>query len=69
MVFNIFTWTIMLLVYPPPPQKKRKNICITIVFDFFWDHCNIQEELETMIMPKQDALWPMCKERIVEKGL
>ena len=60
----------MLLVYPPPPpppkkKKKKKNI----VFDFFWDHCNIQEELETMIMPKQDALWSICKERIVEKGL
>ena len=32
---------------PPPPPPK---FCITIVFDFSWDDCNTQEELETMVM-------------------
>ena len=36
----------MHLVYPPSLQKQR----ITIVFDFSWDYCNTQEELETMVV-------------------
>ena len=31
---------------PPPPPK----FYITVVFDFAWDDCNTQEELETMVM-------------------
>ena len=31
---------------PPPPPK----LYITVVFDFAWDDCNTQEELETMVM-------------------
>ena len=26
--------------------------CITIVFDFFWDDCNTQEKLKTMLPKK-----------------
>ena len=26
------------------------QFCITIVFDFFWDECNTQEKLKTMVM-------------------
>ena len=50
----------MHLVYPP-------KICITILFDFYWDDCNTQEKLKTMVMQiwraggKQDALWSMWK--------
>ena len=33
----------MHLVYPP-------KFYITVVFDFAWDDCNTQEELETMVM-------------------
>ena len=33
----------MHLVYPP-------KFYITIGFDFSWDDCNTQEELETMVM-------------------
>ena len=29
-----------------PPAKKKKKICVTFVFDFSWDDCNIQEKLE-----------------------
>ena len=28
------------------------KLCISIVFDFSWDHCNTQEKLETMVMQK-----------------
>ena len=28
------------------------KFCISIVFDFSWDHCNTQEKLETMVMQK-----------------
>ena len=31
---------------PPPPPHK---FCLTIVFDFFWDDCNTQKILETMV--------------------
>ena len=33
---------------PPPPHK----FCLTIVFDFFWDDCNTQKILETMVREK-----------------
>ena len=37
----------MHLVYPPePPPSPTPKFCITIVFDFSWDDCNAQEELE-----------------------
>ena len=26
-----------------------QNLCITIVFDFFWGDCNTQENLATMV--------------------
>ena len=42
MEFTIFTYTIKHLVYTPPPPAKKK-LCITIVFDFFGDDCNTQE--------------------------
>ena len=45
--FNILTSIIMHFIYPPPPPSK---FCISIVFDFFWDHCNTQEKLETSVM-------------------
>ena len=56
-------------MYPVYPAK----LCITIVFDFSWDDCNIQEKLETMVMQfffffffgggggKQDVLWSLLK--------
>ena len=45
--FTILTQTIMHLSYPDPTPTK---FCITIVFDFSWDDCNIQEKLDTMVM-------------------
>ena len=43
----------MHLVYPPPPPPppppSKKNF-ITIVFDFSWDDCNIQDKLETLVL-------------------
>ena len=47
-VFTIFTQTIMHLVYPP-------KLCITIVFDFSWDDCNVLENLETMVMQNSEG--------------
>ena len=44
MEFTIFTYTIKHLIYHPLPfPAKKKILCITIVFDFFWDDCNTQE--------------------------
>ena len=39
----------MHLGYPPPPHPT-KEFYMTIVFDFYRDDCNTQEELETMVM-------------------
>ena len=47
-VFTIFTQTIMHLVYPP-------KLCITIVFDFFWNDCNTPENLETMVTQNSEG--------------
>ena len=44
--FTIFTQTIMQLVYPPPPPLQ---FCITIVFAFSGDDCNMRKKLETMV--------------------
>ena len=48
--FTIFTQTIMQLVYPPPLQ-----FCITIVFAFSGDDCNMREKLETMVMQSSEG--------------
>ena len=39
-------WSYNAPCLPPSLQKQR----ITIVFDFSWDYCNTQEELETMVV-------------------
>ena len=31
------------------------QLCITIVFDFSWDDCNVLENLETMVMQNSEG--------------
>lgn len=42
------------IMYPvycrSPPSHKKKKFCITFVFDFSLDECNIQEKWKTIIM-------------------
>ena len=40
----------LLPLSPLPPPTKKKKFCITIVFDFSLDECNIQEKWKTIIM-------------------
>ena len=49
--FTIFHTALCL---PPPPPPLPKKNCITIVFDFFWDDCNTEAKMETMVMQNSE---------------